>query len=108
MTITCTDTITFRYGRVTNRNAYGCVFNYTNSRKEKTVVFRSDIFRQPHEYDAVLLAVKQAEAYIRSVPDGDARLADRIWRQYLDTKQMRLFEEQKEARHEARLRKTAV
>ena len=101
MTITLTDnhtrhgseTVTFRYGHLRDKPAYGCVFSYTNARKEKAVRFQSDLFSKASEYDAVLLAVKRVEQYIKTIPDGDARLIDRAWRQYLDTKQQKLFGE---------------
>ncbi|MBQ9622566.1 MAG: hypothetical protein IJR39_04415 [Treponema sp.] len=98
MTITITDnhtrhgseTVTLRYGRlVKNSRAFACVYEYTNGRREKKVSFRSGLFREKSEYAVVFLAVKSADAYIRSVDGGDARLVDRAWRQYLDTKQIK-------------------
>lgn len=102
MTITVTDnhtrhgaeTITFRYGLLVKRSrAYACIYEYTNSRREKRVNLRSGIFRERSEYLALLLAIKDAEANVKSVEGGDPSLVGRAWDKYLDSKQPRLLEE---------------
>ncbi|MBQ7158754.1 MAG: hypothetical protein IJS09_04940 [Treponema sp.] len=102
MTITITDnftrhgseTVTFRYGLlVKNSRAHACVWEYMNSRGEKTTNFRSKLFRQASEYLAVLMATQNAEAYMNE-HGGDAGLVRRAWERYLDTKQQKLFQEE--------------
>lgn len=102
MTITITDnhtrygaeTITFRCGLLVKRSrAYACIYEYTNSRKEKTVSLRSGLFREQSEYLTLLLAVKDAEANVKSVEGGDPSLVSRAWEKYLDSKQKKMFQD---------------
>lgn len=92
-----TEKIDLIYKKSPENKMYQCMYKYTISKNGTEFSISSVYFFNYDEYSAVLYAVRQAESDVKKYLHEKGfsfhkQLLDDAWNKYMDTEQLRLFE----------------